>query len=51
MRDDTRRRTLLCLVATAVATVLGPPAGAQRFSEWSDPVNAGPSVNTAFFEG
>jgi hypothetical protein len=40
------------LVAVAVLALLGlhPAADGQRFSEWSAPVNLGPTLNTAYTE-
>lgn len=45
---------ILCVVSIGLAGGLvmpsAPAALAQHFSEWSSPVNLGPTVNTAFFE-
>ena len=40
--------TGLCAVMLALVTVQAPSAHAQRYSDWSAPVNLGPVINSAF---
>jgi Tol biopolymer transport system component len=43
-------RSAIPILAAATSFVVAPWAVAQHFAEWSDPVNLGPAVNSAFFE-
>jgi Tol biopolymer transport system component len=45
-----RLRPATMVLAAATSLVSTPWALAQHFSEWSDPVNLGPTVNSASFE-
>jgi len=53
MKTGSRRRRLAVVMALAAGTaaLFGPRSSAQRFSEWSAPVNLGPIVNSGFFDG
>jgi hypothetical protein len=46
-----RKFWVLFLISSALlAWILVKPAGAQHYSEWSTPVNVGPTINTAWDE-
>jgi hypothetical protein len=51
VKTHTRTARLASIpLAGAVAMFLAPGTIAKHFSEWSQPVNLGPTVNTTFFE-
>ncbi len=47
MKNATGRFAISCLGASILAAALALPARAQKFSEWSAPVNLGPVVNSS----
>lgn len=50
MRDSSKPMAAGCLVAALAVLGSGRIASAQKFTEWSAPVNLGPIVNSTFFD-
>src|SRR5687767_3365369 len=45
------RMSRVAVVVQLLILALGVPAVAQRYSDWSAPVNLGPTINTTGFDG